>query len=424
LPARLWKRSFGAPGHRVSFLDRDLEVAFREATLSARKRHVIIEIVLLGLIALAVLPIDILEHQHWQAAVMLRLGVIVPAKALALYLAHTARTDRRLDIASALSFCVGFTVVVMLGLIAQPELQERYFSVLGAIALLYAAFSGQRTRGAGLTVGCVVVLFAIACYSLGPQVSRGMAIYAAFVAACSVVAIGVHLHVVERAARSFFLREQLLAARNAELSHRIGELDRLTKTDALTGLGNRRLMEEALAAALDRGLRHGRWVGVSIIDVDCFKAFNDTVGHLAGDACLKRIAACLAGCLAEARPDAGVTVARLGGEEFGLIVPDASPEAMLRIGEQARAAVEAMELAHPGRSDALSLVTISVGVSSVVPSPVLQAADLLRAADEALYESKSRGRNTVSGKPVWPAPAGQPVATERSGKRLAFAGDR
>jgi len=119
-----------------------------------------------------------------------------------------------------------------------------------------------------------------------------------------------------------------------------------------------------------------------------------------------------------------VTVARIGGEEFGLIVPDASPEAMLRIGEQARAAVEAMGLAHPGRSDALSLVTISVGVSSVVPSPMLQAADLLRAADEALYESKSRGRNTVSGQPVWLAPAGQPVATERSGKRLAFAGDR
>ncbi|SFK35760.1 GGDEF domain-containing protein [Methylorubrum salsuginis] len=134
--------------------------------------------------------------------------------------------------------------------------------------------------------------------------------------------------------------------------------------------------------------------------MDHFKRFNDTAGHVAGDACLKGIAACLAGTF----PEKGVTVARLGGEEFALLAPDAPPETMLAIGERARAAVEAMAWAHPGRSDGASVVTISVGVASVVPGPGLQAADLLRVADAALYESKNSGRNAVTGRPALPLP--------------------
>lgn len=408
------------PWGRVAFLAPEVEVAFRKATFPSRKRHVLIEIGVLVLIALSVLPIDIAEHQHWRVALALRLGVIAPVKAVAFRLAWTARTDRGLDIASALSFCVSFAVVVALGLIGQPGIQEHYFSVLGAIALLYAAFSGQRMRGAVLSVGFVVTLFVLASFHLDPQVRRGMIAYAGFVAAFSLVALAIHRHVIERAVRTFFLREQLLAAQNEELGRRIGELDRLARTDPLTGLGNRRLMEEALAAALERSRLQGGGVGVSILDVDHFKRFNDTAGHLAGDACLTAIA----GCLTETFREGDVTVARLGGEEFGLLVSDAAPEAMLAVGERARAAVEAMGHVHPGRADGMSVVTVSVGVSSVVPHPELQAADLLRAADEALYESKARGRNAVTGRPVLPPPAGQPAPTQRVGKRIAADGPR
>lgn len=399
----------------MSFLDRAVETAFRAAMLPARRRHVAIEITVLALITLAVLPIDMLENRDWQVAAVLRLGVVIPVKGLALYLACTARSDLRLDLASAVSFCTGFTVVVALGLLSPAALQDRYFTVLGAIALLYAAFSGQRTRSLGLTVGFVNVLFVLACLRLDPQMSRGSVHYAICIAAFSFVALGIRLYIVERAFRSAFLREQLLAAQNRDLDRRIGELDQLTKTDALTGLGNRRRMHEALVAELDQSAPRGRWLGLSIIDVDFFKAFNDTAGHVAGDACLRDIA----GCLAELCRDGSATVARLGGEEFALVVPDASSEAMLLLGERARAAVAAMGRPHLGRPDALTVVTISVGVTSVMPFPSLQEADLLRAADEALYLSKSRGRNAVTGRPVRPTTVGQPVATERAGKRLA-----
>lgn len=159
------ERELRRPWHRVSFLDREVEATFRSTMLPARKQHVTLEIVLLSLIALAVLPIDAQEHRYGQATVMLRLGVTLPFKVLALVLARTARTDLRLDIASALSFCTGFCVAVALGLSAQPEIQQRYFSVLGAMVLIFGALTGQRTRSAGLTVRFIVVLLVLAIYS-------------------------------------------------------------------------------------------------------------------------------------------------------------------------------------------------------------------------------------------------------------------
>ncbi|MCU0308391.1 MAG: diguanylate cyclase [Thermoleophilia bacterium] len=166
-------------------------------------------------------------------------------------------------------------------------------------------------------------------------------------------------------------------------------------TDALTGLPNRRAFDERLEAEVARAGRYGRALSLALLDLDRFKAVNDRFGHLGGDAVLRGAAAILA-----ARARVGEVVARFGGEEFAWILPEADLAAAFAAAERARAAVAAAEVPPAGR------VTISAGVASLVPGR--SAADLLAAADAALYAAKEGGRDQVraaeSGSPPARAP--------------------
>ncbi|MGH8030490.1 MAG: GGDEF domain-containing protein [Arenimonas sp.] len=171
----------------------------------------------------------------------------------------------------------------------------------------------------------------------------------------------------------------------------VGELRRLSRTDALTGVANRRGFDEALDAAWARATAAGGAVAVILCDVDHFKAYNDTFGHPAGDECLRRIAA----VLAEAGAAHAGQCARVGGEEFALLLDDGEPaRAALALAEAMRGAVEALAIAHvpvTGRA----FVTASFGVGHVQVVPGATAGMLLAATDRALYAAKDRGRNCV-----------------------------
>ena len=387
------------PWHRVRFLDPALEADFREIQRPARRRHVVIEIVLLALLTIVIAPIDYLENPNWTLAWFLRFAVLIPIKAVAVRIALRAPTDRTLDFAAALSFCCGIAMMTPVGLFLEVEGRIRCFTVLGAVIVMHTAFSGQRIVGASLTLAFALMVFGAACVLIEGGHLGGMITFAAFIAFFSVVALGVHLYVIERSARGVFLRERMHTATNARLSHLAGELDRLAQTDALTGIGNRRQLERALDESWRHGLQQGGWIGLALCDVDYFKPFNDRAGHPAGDDCLRRIA----GCLDMAFAGPNVTVARFGGEEFAIVASDHSPEAMVRLGEAACSAITALALPHPGRPDGPGQVTISVGVSCFVPSPVMTQGDLMRAADGALYEAKRLGRNRVVARAVLPA---------------------
>lgn len=177
----------------------------------------------------------------------------------------------------------------------------------------------------------------------------------------------------------------LIAERNAQLVALIetqGELARLSHTDALTQVPNRRYLDARLRDAADPA-QPDRPFALLMIDVDNFKRFNDRHGHLAGDALLLRIAVILKGCL---RRDSDV-IARYGGEEFAILLADVGAAAAEAFAERVRMAVEAMSLATGGGSAA----TISIGVAVGVGDPQV----LIRAADEALYRAKRQGRNRV-----------------------------
>jgi diguanylate cyclase (GGDEF)-like protein len=183
--------------------------------------------------------------------------------------------------------------------------------------------------------------------------------------------------------------ERKVERRTAELEAANRALEKLSHTDALTGLINRRGFDMTLDVEWQRALHHRTPLTVAMIDVDKFKFYNDRYGHVAGDECLRVIGRALAGGL---RQDLDV-VCRYGGEEFAVILPGTDVTVGAAVAERIRAAVVALGQPHEGTNT--GIVTISVGVASIVPQTSSTPAELVEAADGALYEAKQLGRNQV-----------------------------
>ncbi|MFA6955013.1 MAG: sensor domain-containing diguanylate cyclase [Thermoanaerobaculia bacterium] len=167
------------------------------------------------------------------------------------------------------------------------------------------------------------------------------------------------------------------------------ELHRLSTTDPLTGVANRRRLDEQLDAEWRRASRNGAPLTVMMIDVDHFKAFNDRYGHQRGDECLARVARALGSQVHRA----GELLARYGGEEFALLTV-VDPAAARVLAERLREEVERLAIDHAG-APGVGHVTVSIGVATVVPSQAENHAGLVASADLALYAAKSAGRNLV-----------------------------
>lgn len=168
-------------------------------------------------------------------------------------------------------------------------------------------------------------------------------------------------------------------------------LDQMAYLDGMTGIANRRRFDETLDREWRRAQRSHKPLALVIVDIDHFKAYNDSAGHGQGDECLRRVATSLAGC---ARRPADL-VARYGGEEFAAVLPETDREGATMVAESMRAAIERLALAHPAFGGGHH-VTISVGVSGGVPVAKDDShVAWLKAADDALYEAKRRGRNCV-----------------------------
>lgn len=178
--------------------------------------------------------------------------------------------------------------------------------------------------------------------------------------------------------------------RTDELAVANRELRRLAESDSLTGVANRRKLDEALEAEWRRGQRQGTPVTLVLIDLDFFKQFNDAYGHQEGDRVLMRIAS----VLDEHARRSGDLVARYGGEEFVVLLPTIAFADAVTYAEQLRDRVEATALPH-GESPVSGSVTISIGLATALPHQGGAVDALMRRADEALYRAKHEGRNRV-----------------------------
>jgi diguanylate cyclase (GGDEF)-like protein len=167
-------------------------------------------------------------------------------------------------------------------------------------------------------------------------------------------------------------------------------LEKLALQDGLTGLANRRQFDLVLKEELSRATRSASSLAIVMIDVDCFKQYNDIYGHLAGDECLRQVGKILGSFDVRA----GDLAARYGGEEFALLLPSTDVTGALKVAEKIRNAMRDLEIRHDGNLP--GIVTISAGVNAFTPVTNTDTAEMLvGSADEALYLAKSSGRDRV-----------------------------
>ena len=164
----------------------------------------------------------------------------------------------------------------------------------------------------------------------------------------------------------------------------------ISTLDALTGIPNRRKLDQALREQWNIAVEKALPISIMMIDIDYFKSYNDTNGHLAGDRCLQEVAMVLNGC----RGEASDFFARFGGEEFLFVAVGMSKEETLLFGERIRAEIEALGIEHQSSSVA-PWITVSLGISYFLPGKTDKLPKSLELADQALYKAKSAGRNRL-----------------------------
>jgi diguanylate cyclase (GGDEF)-like protein len=181
---------------------------------------------------------------------------------------------------------------------------------------------------------------------------------------------------------------RFLASGNLEAEYH-EELYRMAIIDALTGVHNKRYFLEFLGRELGYATRYRRCLSLAMIDLDRFKSVNDQMGHLAGDVALRELAACVKRTV---RKDD--LIARYGGEEFAVVMPETTMDGALKFGERLRMLVED----HPFRyEDRTFHMTVSIGVASINGESWITSHELIRRADERLYQAKQEGRNRIAG---------------------------
>jgi diguanylate cyclase (GGDEF)-like protein len=185
------------------------------------------------------------------------------------------------------------------------------------------------------------------------------------------------------------LKEVEIAERTAELEEANQKLSGLSRTDPLTGIPNRREFDAFEQRAWRLAARDQTPIAVILLDIDFFKIYNDSLGHQAGDECLREVAKTLSLCATRPLD----LVARYGGEEFVAVLGGSTIHDALVVGERMRQAIEGLQIEHPGSSH--DVVTVSIGISSTIPTDDKNSEKVVKAADEALYYAKAAGRNCV-----------------------------
>jgi len=186
-----------------------------------------------------------------------------------------------------------------------------------------------------------------------------------------------------------FLQIRRCLEAEGKLSKAHQALELLAQTDSLTGLANRRYFDEALEREWGRARRTNSSLAIILIDIDWFKQFNDNYGHLEGDDCLKKVATLIR---ASVKRPSDIT-ARYGGEEFVVLLPDTDVAGAYRVAENIRRVVNKARFQHSGSP--LERVSLSGGVSAIVPNDARTPAELLAKADHLLYCAKRGGRNRM-----------------------------
>jgi len=204
-------------------------------------------------------------------------------------------------------------------------------------------------------------------------------------------AFGLNLGAVDYITKPFSLPVVKARVRtHLQLKQRTDMLEKLALVDGLTGISNRRSFDQTLEREWRKTRRNGSCLGLIMIDIDNFKAYNDNYGHGAGDECLRQVA----GAIGSAGRRPGDFVGRYGGEEFVVVLPECNLEGVVQVAETIRLAVKELNIPH-AFSAASEYVSISLGCASMRYESGTESDALLRKADQALYRAKEQGRDRV-----------------------------
>ncbi len=193
---------------------------------------------------------------------------------------------------------------------------------------------------------------------------------------------------IDKVIENYRLKRQNIALLE-DLEKKNIELNKMAFVDGLTGISNRRYFEDSLNREWEKAVKESIPLSVILIDIDFFKLYNDTYGHLQGDICLKLVAQTL-------NESTGISniLARYGGEEFVAVLPGQDSKGASIIANKMNSGIALLEIPHE-RSSVAKTVTVSLGVACCRPTGAMIPADLLKAADRELYKAKNNGRNQV-----------------------------
>jgi diguanylate cyclase (GGDEF)-like protein len=374
-----------ASGIRLLIFPRRLEAAFEQETNRQRCRQLFIG----ALIGLAIYDLFLIVDwwvtpDIFVTALWVRLGIMTPvglALTAALYL-YPPVFVRECMVAVGGAIFATITVFYLMLLSHSPHQDSQHQSVILIILFLTVA---QRVRF-WYSVPTCAVCFGLHVFALGalPDYPFDLEISADMVFGGVIIFSLIASYMIERE-----LRLNYLLSLRGRLQNR--ELDMISRHDPLTGVGNRRSLDEILAAC-ERGMSPSQELSLMLLDIDHFKLFNDSAGHQAGDICLKRVAGIIQGELRGHSDHAF----RFGGEEFLILLRDTGFATAIEVAERVRGAIETEAIPHPALAPR-GVVTASFGVASALRGRKMRAADIIARADEALYEAKRNGRNQV-----WP----------------------
>jgi len=197
--------------------------------------------------------------------------------------------------------------------------------------------------------------------------------------------VSVRINITERRRQAQEINQAYL-----ELAEANKQLQHLSRVDGLTQIANRRCFDESFLIEVNKQSHAVAPITLILCDIDCFKNYNDTYGHVAGDVCLQRVAQSINSCFTRADD----VVARYGGEEFAVILTGIDIEVAFTLADRMRENVEKLKLEHSA-STVVKVVTISVGVTSLIPNKDTSVSTIIEQADKALYMAKEKGRNNV-----------------------------
>ncbi len=353
-----------------------LELEYRRTSFELVRPRLRFTLLIVALLAVAMILLDtVLVRVHASGAVMVwRYGVLLPAILIAFGATFLREAWRYYRLAVTVLGPLILAAATVLIVHVQSEGNESIFGVLVlAITFIYylvgLSFYGALTAN---VTGLVTFVIAAKLFGLADATMLYQLIVLMFASI-----VGATLaHNLESLQRQTWLEQRML--------------EEMAERDGLTGIYNRRRLETHLASVWEQATRESRPMALMMVDVDHFKNYNDRYGHQAGDEALKQVAQVLSGV---ARRPLDMA-ARYGGEEFVIMLFDTTVEHAVASADQVLQEVRMLGIPHSA-SDASDVITVSIGLAHVMPSPGRSVEGLLQIADQGVYLAKDSGRNRV-----------------------------